>query len=119
MNEIVLKAANPSEAIQLVSVLLQNGFKPLVATIHCSISKEPSVKLSKVRDFPLILTGTLNGHEMRVAVSQLAVGRPCDGSYALRRILKISHFYFEEKDLFTTRHLNPKTGCINFSLSKR
>ena len=119
MNEIVLKVASPAEAVQIVSALLRSGFHPTEAAINYNLNKEPSVKLSKVTDFPLILTGTLNGHDMRVAVSQLTIGRPCEGSYALRKILKTAEFYFEEKDLFTTRRFNPDTNRISLSIAKR
>ena len=119
MNEIVLKPPTPAEAAKLVSVLLKNGFTPTEATIKYSLREYPSVKLSNVKDFPLILTGTLNGYQMRVSVSQLEIGRHCEGSYSLRKILKEAGFYFEEKDLFTTRRFNLSTGRLNMTISKR
>lgn len=119
MNEIVLKPPSPAQAAKLVSILLKNGFKPAEATIKYNLKEPPSVKLSTVKDFPLILTGTLDGQQMRVSVSQLEVGRYCEGAYALRQILKEAGFYFEEKDLFTTRHFNQDTGRMNLTISKR
>lgn len=119
MNEIVLKPPTPEQAVNLVSILLKNGFNPTEATIKYSLKEFPSVKLSNVKDFPLILTGTLDGYQMRVSVSQLEVGRHCDGSYALRKILKESGFYFEEMDLFTIRRFNQETGRLNLTISKR
>lgn len=119
MNEIVLKPPSPAQAVKLVSILLKNGFNPTEATIKYSLNKYPSVKLSNVKDFPLTLTGTLDGYRMRVSVSQLEVGRHCDGTYALRKILKEAGFYFEEKDLFTLRRFNHSNGCLNMTISKR
>lgn len=109
----------PKEAAQFVSLLFSNGFNATEATINYSLNKTPSVKLSKVKDFPLILTGTLNGHEMRVAVTPLAIGRRCEGSYALRKILKAGNFYIEENDLFTIRRFHPKTGRLSLTITQK
>ena len=119
MNEIVLKPPSPKQATDLVSILIKNGFKPTDATIQFNLRKSPSVKLSNVKDFPLILTGTFDGHPMRVSVSQLEAGRHTAGAYALRKILKEAGFYFEEIDLFTVKRFNPKTGCLYLTISKR
>ena len=118
MNEIVLKPASPKQAATLVSVLLKNGFNPTEATIQYSLRDYPSVKLSNVKDFPLILKGTLDGSPMRVSVSQVEVGRYSDGSYALKKILKEAGFYFEERDLFTVKRFNINTGRLCMTLSK-
>lgn len=118
MNEIVLKPATPKQAANLVSILLKNGFKPTQAIVQYSLRECPSVKLSNVKDFPLILIGTLDGHTMRVSVSQIEVGRYCEGSYALRKILKEIGFHFEEMDLFTTRRFNINTGRLSMTFSK-
>ena len=119
MNEIVLKPPSPAQAVKLVSILLKNGFKPTDAIIKYSLRERTSVKLSNVKDFPLILIGTLDGLPMRVSVSQLEVGRYCEGSYALKKILKEAGFYFEEKDLFTIRRFDKDTGRMSLLISKR
>jgi len=119
MNEIVLKAPSPKQAANLVSILLRNGFKVTEATIQFSLKENPSVKLSNVKDFPLVLKGTLDGYPMRVSVSQIEIGRHSDGSNALRKILKEIGFYFEERDLFTTKCFNLNTGRISLTFSKR
>lgn len=119
MNEIVLKPENPKQAVSLVSILFKNGFKPTEATIQYSLRQSPSVKLSNVKDFPLILSGTMDGYPMRVSVSQLVAGRYCEGSYALKKILKEAGFYFEERDIFTVKHFNIDTGRLCMNLSKR
>lgn len=119
MNEIVLKPPSPAQAVKLVSILLKNGFNPTDAIIKYSLKEHTSVKLSNVKDFPLILMGTLDGSPMRVAVSRLEVGRYCEGAYSLRKILKEAGFYIEEKDLFTIRAFSKDTGCLNLTISKR
>ena len=119
MKEIILKLDSPKEAAELVSVLLQNGFKPTEAKINYSLKENSSVKLSKVTSFPLILTGSLNGRQTRVAVTPLAVGSYSEGSYALRKILKAANFYFEERDLFTLRRFNPETGRMSLIITQK
>lgn len=119
MKEIILKMDSPTEAAQLVSVLLQNGFKPTEAKINYSLKENSSVKLSRVTHFPLILTGNLNGCQTRVAVTPLAVGSHCEGSYALRKILKEANFYFEERDLFTIRRFNPDTSRLTLTITQK
>ena len=119
MNEIVLKPPSSAQAVKLVSILLKNGFNPTDAIIKYSLKEHTSVKLSNVKDFPLILTGTLDSSPIRVAVSQLEVGRYCEGAYALRKILKEAGFYIEEKDLFTIRCFNKDTGRLKLTISKR
>lgn len=118
MKEIILKMDSPVEAAQMVLVLYQNGFKPRKAIISYNIRKPPTMRIKKLADYPLILEGFLNGHEMRVAVSPLAIGRYCDGSDSLRRILKSAHFYIEDSDIFTLRRFNPETGCVKFTLTQ-
>ena len=117
MKEIIFKMNSPTEAEQMVSLLIRNGFKPTEAKINYSLTEVSSVKLSKVTSFPLILIGTLNGCKTRVAVTPLSIGSPCEGSYALRKILKTANFYFEEKDLFTTRCFNSKTGRVALTIT--
>ncbi|MBQ2835910.1 MAG: hypothetical protein IJE68_03660 [Clostridia bacterium] len=117
MKEIILKMDSPQEAAQMVLVLFQNGFKPRKAIINYNIRKPPTMRIKKLADYPLILEGSLNGHEMRVAVTPLAIGRYCPGSDALRRILKTAHFYIEDMDLFTLRKFNQETGCAHFTLT--
>lgn len=119
MKEIILKMDSPKEAAQFVLILFQNGFKPTEAKLNYSLRENSSVKLSKVTSFPLILTGTLNGHQTRVAVTPLAVGSSCEGSYALRKILKAANFYVEERDLFTIRRFNPKTGRLSLTFTQK
>ncbi len=116
MKEIILKMDSPQEAAQMVLVLFQNGFKPRKAIISYNIRKPLPVKIKKLADYPLVLEGSLNGHEMRVAVTPLAIGRYCPGSDALRKILKSAHFYIEDRDLFTIRRFNQETGCAHFTL---
>ena len=118
MNEIVLKPGSPKQAANLVSALLKSGFNPTTATIQYSLRENTSVKLSNVKDFPLILTGTMDGYRMRISVSQLEAGRHSDGAYALRRILKEAGFYFEERDLFTTKRFNINSGRLLMTLSR-
>ena len=117
MKEIILKMDTPREAEQMVSMLIQNGFKPIEAKINYSLRENSSVKLSRVTSFPLILTGTLNGNITRVAVTPLSIGSCCDGSYALRKILKVAKFSFEERDLFTIRKFNPDTGRLTLTFT--
>jgi len=119
MNEIVLKPATPKQAANLVSLLLKNGFNATDAIVQYSLREHPSVKLSNVKDFPLILTGTMDGHTLRVSVSQIEVGRYCEGSYALKKILKEIGFHFEERDLFSARRFNINTGRFSMTFSKR
>lgn len=119
MKEIILKMDSPKEAAQIVSVLFQNGFKPTEAKINYSLRESSSIRLSRVTSFPLILTGTLNGHETRVAITPLVAGSHCEGSYALRKILKEANFYFEERDLFTIRRFNPDTGRLTLTFTQK
>ena len=119
MNEIVLKPPSPAQAAKLVSILLKNGFNATEATIKYSLKEPPSIKLRNVKDFPLVLTGTLDGCQMRVSVSQLEIGHHCEGSFALRKILKEAGFYFEEKDLFTLRRFDRDTGRLSMVISRR
>lgn len=119
MKEIILKMDSPKEAAQLVSVLLQSGFKPTEAKINYSLKESSSVRLNRVTSFPLILTGILNGTQTRVAVTPLSVGSHCEGSYALRKILKAANFYFEERDLFTIRRFNPETGRLSLTITQK
>ena len=119
MKEIILKMDSPKEAAQMVSVLFRNGFKPTEAKINYSLKENSSIKLSRITSFPLILSGTLNGHKTRVAVTPLAVGSHCEGAYALRKILKAANFYFEERDLFTIRKFNPETGRLSLTITQK
>ena len=116
MKEIILKMDSPKEAADMVLLLFQNGFKPRKAIINYSIRKPPTMRIKKLADYPLILEGSLNGHEMRVAVTPLAIGYCCEGSIALRKIFKSAHFYIEDVELFTLRRFNQETGCANFTL---
>ena len=117
MKEIILKMDSPEEAAQMVLVLFKNGFKTRKATIHYNIRKPPTLRIKKLADYPLILEGLLNDHEIRVAVSPLAVGYSCAGAYALYKILKAAHFHIEDKDLLTLRKFNQDTGCVHFTLT--
>lgn len=119
MREIILKMDSPKEAVQFTLVLFENGFKPHKAIINYNIRRKLPVKIKKLSDYPLILEGILNGHEMRVAITPLAIGDFSDGSCALRKILKAANFYIEEKDLFTLRRFNPNTGIANFCLLQK
>lgn len=119
MKEIILKMDSPKEAAQIVSVLFKSGFKPTEAKINFSLRETSSVKLNRVTSFPLILTGILNGSETRVSVTPLVAGSHCEGSYALRKILKEANFYFEEKDLFTIRRFNPDTGRLTLTITQK
>ena len=116
MKEIILKMDSPQEAAEMVLVLFQNGFKPRKAIISYNIRKPLPVKIKKLADYPLLLEGFFNGHEMRVAVTPLTIGSSCNGTYALRKILKTAHFYIEDIELFTLRRFNQETGCANFTL---
>lgn len=115
MKEIILKMDSPKEAEQIVCLLFRNGFKPIEAKVSYNLRETPSIRLSRVTNFPLLLTGTLNGRKIRVAVTPLVVGCHCDGSYALRNILKAAKFYYEERDLFTIRRFNPDTGRLSLT----
>ena len=119
MKEIILKMDSPKEAEQIVYLLFQNGFKPIEAKLTYSLRETPSIRLSRVTSFPLLLTGTLNGKKTRVAVSPLVIGRYCDGSYALRNILKAAKFHYEERDLFTIRKFNPDTGRLTLTFTQK
>ena len=119
MKEIILKMDSPKESEQIVCLLFRNGFKPIEAKITYSLREVSSVKLSRVTSFPLLLTGTLNGKKTRVAVTPLVVGHYCDGSYALRNILKAAKFYHEERDLFTIRKFNPDTGRLILTFTQK
>lgn len=118
MKEIILKMGSPKEAAQVVLLLYQSGFTPHTATISYSIREKLPVKIRKLADYPLVLEGIFNGHELRVAVTPLAVGSSCEGSYALKKILKAANFYIEEPDLFTLRKFNRETGCFRLRLSR-
>lgn len=117
MKEIIFKMENPKEAVEMVSLLCQNGFKAKKATISYDIHKKVPVKIRKLADYPLILEGCLNGHSMRVAVTPLAIGSFCDGSYALKRILKMTNFYMEDIEIFTAKRFNPTTGRLYLTLN--
>lgn len=118
MREIILKMDSPKEAAQYTTLLFQNGFYPRKAIISYSIRKKLPVKIKKLEDYPLILEGTLNGHEMRIAVTPLSIGFSSDGAFALRKILKAGQFYIEDRDLFTLRKFNSDTGCAHFIITK-
>lgn len=118
MREIILKMDSPTEAAQFASVLFQNGFKAQKAIINYNIRRN-SVKIKKLSDYPLILEGMLNGHEMRVAIAPLAIGNFSEGSCALRKILKTANFYVVEKDLFTLSRFNTQTGIASFCLLQK
>ena len=117
MKEIILKMDSPKEATEMVLLLLENGFKPRKAIINYNIRKPLPVKIRKLADYPLVLEGFLNGHEMRVAVTPLAIGFYCEGSISLRKILKAAHFYIEDIEFFSLRSFNQDTGCAHFTLT--
>lgn len=119
MKEIILKMDSPKEAVEMVSLLCQNGFKPHKATISYNIRKKLPVKIKKLADYPLILEGILNGHEMRVAVTPLAIGSFCDGAYAMRRILKLTNFYMDDIEIFSLKRFNTNTGYLHLSLLQK
>lgn len=118
MREIILKMDSPLEAVQYTTLLFQNGFHPRKAIISYSIRKKVPVKIKKLEDYPLILEGVLNGHDMRVAVTPLSIGHWGDGATALRKILKTANFYIDDKDIFTLKRFNQEAGCAYFTLTK-
>lgn len=119
MKEIILKMDSPKEAVDMISLLCKNGFKPYKATLSYNIREKLPVKIKKLADYPLILEGIFNGHEMRVAVTPLAIGSFCDGSYALRRILKMTDFYMDDLEIFTLKRFNPNTGYLHLTLLQK
>jgi len=118
MKEIILKMDSPKEAAQVVLLLYQNGFNPHTATINYSIREKLPVKIRKIADYPLVLEGIFNKHELRVAITPLAIGSSCEGTYALRKILKAANFYIEDSTLYTLKNFDINTGRLNLRISR-